>query len=77
MSQTFEIVCHETRQKIWVGQGWAEMTNFYSAEPVTMERLRRFLVATKGKPLVLMCAETDAGDWHDYEDFEEPPEDGG
>lgn len=51
------------------------MTNFYTGEPVTMERLRRFLVETNGKPLVLMCSDKDDGDWHDYEEFEEPQED--
>lgn len=77
MSQTFELVCHETRQKIWIGQGRGEMTSFYTGEPETMRRLRRFFVATKGKPLVLMCTDTEDGDWHEYEEFEETPEDAG
>lgn len=70
MSQTFELVCHETRQKIWIGQGHGAMTGFYTKKPEVMERLRRFLVATKGKNLVLMCTDTDDGDWGDYDEFE-------
>lgn len=74
MSQTFELVCYETRQKIWIGQGWGTMTSFYYGMPEVMERLRRFLVATKGKNLVLMCTDTDNGDWCDFDEFEEPPD---
>ena len=70
MSQTFRIVCHETQQQLWIGQGWGEMTTFYTGEQITMDRLRRFLVATKGKPLFLMCTDTDDGEWLDYEEFE-------
>jgi hypothetical protein len=71
MSQTFELVCHGTKQKIWIGQGWGEMSVFYSGMPDVMERLRRFFVATKGLPLVLLCTDTEEGDWCEYEEFEE------
>lgn len=68
MSRTFELVCHETRQRLWIGQGREEMTNLY-VYPAARERLRSFLAATKGKPLVLLCSDTDYGDWIDYDDF--------
>lgn len=44
------------------------MTNLY-VYPAARERLRSFLAATKGKPMVLMCSDTDYGDWVDYDDF--------
>jgi len=72
MSQTFELVCHDTKQKIWIGQGWGEMTCFYSGMPDVMGRLGRFLEATRGKPLVVLCTDTDDGDWCEYAEFEEP-----
>lgn len=68
MSRTFELVCHETRQRLWIGQGREEMTKLYTSPPAA-ERLRSFLAATKGKPFVLMCSDTDYGDWIDYDDF--------
>jgi hypothetical protein len=68
MSVTYSIVCHETKQRCWIGQG-ADMRTFYSSEPETMERLGRFLQATIGKQLVVLC-----NDFEDYfpgyEDFE-------
>jgi len=55
MSTTFHLVCHETKQTLWIGQGrGGEMTTLYYGEPETMGRLRAFLNATAGKPLVLM-----------------------
>jgi hypothetical protein len=55
MSQTFSLVCHATKQTLWIGQGHGGvMSSFYYGEPKTMERLKRFLVATMGKNLVLM-----------------------
>jgi len=75
MSATFSLVCHETRQTIWIGQGYVDdMEAFYSGDEETMTRLRRFLQATMGKPLVLLC-----DDVHDeiaeYEEFEDPDPD--
>lgn len=75
MSHTFELVCHETKQRIWIGQGWGTMSTFYCGETETMNRLHRFLNATKGKELVLLCTDTEDGDWHDYPRFEEPDDD--
>jgi hypothetical protein len=71
VSQTFRLVCHETKQKIWIGQGWGAMDTFYSGEPETMERLGRFLVATIGKPLVVLNDGSDCGDWQEYQEFEQ------
>lgn len=55
MSTCFHLVCHETRQMLWIGQGHGgDMTTFYSGVPETMERLAAFLRTTRGKPLVVM-----------------------
>ncbi len=75
MSQTFSLVCHETRQTIWVGQGWRSMTSFYWGQPSVMRRLHRFLEHTRGKPLVLLC-DHERDDIADYEEFEDPDPDG-
>lgn len=72
MSQTFSIVCHETKQKIWIGQGnGGRMTVFYSSMPDVMDRLARFLSAMKGKPLVLICNDTDGDVADHYEEFDD------
>ena len=71
MSATWSLTCEETRQKLWIGQGNAQMWIFYTGEPETMERLRLFLVATAGKSLIfesdLMERPSDY-----YEEFLEP-----
>lgn len=74
MSLTFSLVCHETKQKIWVGQGrdQARMSNFYAAQPEVIARLGRFLEATRGKPLVLLCDDEEGQQFSEYEEFEDP-----
>jgi hypothetical protein len=78
MSLTFHLICPQTKQKLWVGQGHHyEETNppnqpvmdtFYSGEPKTMELLHRFLKATQGKELMLVCDEwrDDIADWEEF-----------
>jgi hypothetical protein len=75
MSQTFSLVCKEAKLKIWIGQGWGAMTNFYSGMPEVMQRLGRFLEATRGKQLQLICNDREDDDFEECEEFEEPPED--
>lgn len=71
MSQTFSLVCRETKQVIWVGQGHeGKMTNFYTGNPRVMDRLGDFLRATAGKNIVLVCNDLDS-DHYDYEDFDD------
>ena len=70
MSETFSIVCHETKKRVWIGQGWGEMTSFYTGEPETMERLRRFLNAHAGKPLTFVCNDRN-DNIYDYDEFDE------
>ena len=70
MSQTYSLVCHETQQRVWVGQGWGKMESFYSGDPETMKRLGTFLAAHEGHTLVLLCNDTnefvfDYRDWGD------------
>lgn len=81
MSKTFELVCHETRQRMWIGQGQKGMTHLYSG-PGQLKLLADFLEVTRGKPLVVMCTDTEGDDWLDYEEFdyaryELAPEDAG
>lgn len=72
MSHTFSLVCKEAKLKIWVGQGkGGALISFYSKQPETMEHLRRFLQVTQGKPLVLLCDDTDWWQFEDCEEFED------
>ena len=71
MSRTYSLVCHATNQKIWIGQGSKAMTTFYSGDTETMQRLGRFLEATRGQLLVLVDDEYLC---EDYEEFEPPPD---
>lgn len=70
MSQTFYLICHETKKMIWIGQGGKEMRIFYSGVPATMIALKRFLNDHRGKQL---CFERE--EWInecDYEDYSDP-----
>ena len=69
MSETFSLACHETKLRVWIGQGWGQMTSFYTGEPGTMERLRQFLNAHLNKPLVFVCNDRDET-VHAYDEFE-------
>lgn len=55
MSQTFSLVCPSTQKRIWLGQGWGEMTNLYSGQQETMEALKRFLNDHIEKPVYFVC----------------------
>lgn len=66
MSQTFSLVCHETRRRVWIGQGWGSMESLYSGNAATMESLRAFLNEHIGKPLVFVCDDRDDNVW-EYE----------
>jgi len=57
MSQTFYLVCHETKKRIWIGQGWGEMTVLYNNESKTMENLKQFLNDHIWKPLEFVCSD--------------------
>jgi len=46
------------------------MMNFYSGMPAVMQRLGRFLEATRGKPLVLLCDDTQGDQYADCAEFE-------
>lgn len=71
---TYELVCHETRQTVWVGCGDPSqgMDTFYPEDSShAMGALVEFLKLTAGKPIVLMnTSETPA----DYETIEVTPE---
>lgn len=72
MSQTYSLVCHETKRRIWIGQGWGQMSVFYSGEADTMKALGNFLRTHEGKPLVLLCDDSHESIF-DY--LEEPQDD--
>ena len=78
MSRTFELVCHEAKAMLWVGQGSNNpdslMTTFYSGDPAAMRRLGAFLAQTAGKHLVLMDTEA-ASYLDDYRQLDEEPHD--
>ena len=59
MSQTHSIVCHETKEMLWIGQGNGGMSCFYTGEPETMEALRWFLVKNGEHALNMVCCDTD------------------
>ena len=74
MSQIYSLVCHEIRGKIWIGQGWGEMTTLYSGESETMEGLKEFLNASKGRPIFFVCDDElpdDMDEVFDYKDYEQ------
>ena len=70
MSQTFYLVCHETKKRIWIGQGWGEMTTLYTGEKVTMESLRQFLNDHMYKNIQFVCSDS-SDDIHEYERYKE------
>jgi hypothetical protein len=59
MSQTHSIVCHATKERLWIGQGTGPMTNFYSREPKTMEALQWFLQKNRDHALRMICNDLD------------------
>jgi len=70
MSRTYELVCHETRQRMWIGQGQEGMTHLYHG-PEQLKLLADFLEVTRGKSLVVLCNDTEGDDWLDYEEFDQ------
>jgi hypothetical protein len=68
---TYSIVCPEDKMRLWIGQGWSTMTNFYSGEPDTMCKLGEFLQKTQGKNLIVICNDSDEK-YSDCEEYENP-----
>ena len=79
MSQTFSLVCDETKTKCWVGQGHqCEMTILYSEQPNTMVALAEFLKFNMDRPLRFVCDELEENRldddddlWEGYREFTE------
>lgn len=68
MSNTYHLACPDMKLYPWVGQGWDTMTTFYSGDDYT-PRLRRFLLATCGKPLILVSSQSEiTGDFQEFEE---------
>ncbi len=65
VSRSFYLVCRETREYVWIGQGYCalepphapDMTVFYSGDEKVIESLGRFLRKTQGKPLIVLDSE--------------------
>lgn len=74
MSTTYSLICHETKQTLWIGQGTkAEMTSLYNTSE-HIDHLKRFINATAGKQLVF-TRDDDFNDFDDeYADFERTDE---
>lgn len=75
MSRTFELVCHDTKEMLWIGQGNGVdgMTCFYSDNQERMEQLGLFLQRTAGKALVVMDSEQAPDDYKQLDDEDEEP----
>lgn len=82
MSQTYSLVCHEIKGKVWIGAGGAEMSLFYgfisesisqridcSEFPKAMEGLKDFLNASRGHPIFLLNDETDRAEDLEYKQY--------
>jgi hypothetical protein len=59
MSSSFSLVCRETKQKIWIGQGFGKAESLYSGEPQTMANLRLFLNEHANKPIEFVNTDFD------------------
>ena len=73
MSQTFSLVCHEKRKRVWIGQGQdGLMGTFYSGEKQTMRQLHRFFLETTGSPVELICNDWASDDVASYDEIAAP-----
>jgi len=72
MSSTYSIICRETKQRVWIGQGDRNsMSSFYSGDPKIMSNLAGFLNATIGKSLEFV--RNDVNEFvYDFQEFGEP-----
>lgn len=71
MSQSFQIICRETKKYIWVGQGHEYvMSVFYSGNKETMDALKRFLNDHIDKPLFFIHEDIFVDEAGDYEEYE-------
>jgi hypothetical protein len=69
MSQTYSIICRETKQRVWIGQGDKEnIISYYYGSPVVMENLLGLLNSTIGKKLEAVCNNTNE-EVYDFEEF--------
>jgi hypothetical protein len=55
MSRTFSLVCEETKQKLWIGQGRSDNPFYlYTGDAEVMKKLSLFFRETIGKNLEVM-----------------------
>ena len=55
MSQTFSLICKKTKSRVWIGQGWKRMSNFYANDKTVIDGLKKFLNDHKGKIIEFIC----------------------
>jgi len=68
MSQTYSLICHETKSKVWIGQGWGKMTTLYSGNKEIMIALKTFLQDHIDKNLVFICNDKNDDIWN-YKEY--------
>ena len=76
MSRTYEIVCHDCREKLWIGQGWPDTRVYIYTDETHLTLLERFLFAHQLHNLRFGDDEylDRYKDFEDYADFEEKSE---
>lgn len=56
MSRTYNIVCHDCKQTLWIGQGWPEKRQYIYKTEEQWKLLERFLFNHQ-------CHRLEFGDW--------------
>jgi len=65
MSFTYNLICHECKQYIWIGQGWSKADFQLYRSPENLAALRQFMAMHENHPLKFS-----------HDDFEIMSEDG-
>jgi len=70
MSNSYSLVCHETKVKMWIGQGWKECDVLYVGDKKTIDIFLNFLNDNRGKPLYFIDNNDDESvlEYKDYDD---------
>ena len=76
MSQTFSLICLETKERLWIGQGWGAMETLYRT-PAHVARLMHFLNTHRDLTLRFVCDDLSDyiydDDWTEVGDAAETP----
>jgi hypothetical protein len=66
MSRTYEIVCHDCKVRLWVGQGWPPKVYMYKTDKA-LELLESFLFSHQRHKLEF--GDDEQLDCHEYRDL--------